>query len=199
MSPKPDVSEARKSQIIEAAIKVFTRLGFHDARMDDIVEESGLSKGALYWYFKSKDDVIMAILENLFERELSGLKALRTKNAPARELLQEFMQMTTQELKQMSRLLPIAYEFYSLAFHNKSVRKAVKRYLQTYIDLLTPLIQKGIDEGAFRNVEVEQAAISIGAIIEGTLILWVFDPEKVDLERQLHQSLSIFLIGLEVG
>jgi len=56
MSPRPDVSEERKNQILDAAGKVFARLGFQKTRMDDIVEESGLSKGTLYWYFKSKDE-----------------------------------------------------------------------------------------------------------------------------------------------
>ena len=197
MSPKPDVSETRKNQILEAAVKVFTRMGFHDARMDDIVQESGLSKGALYWYFKGKDDVIMAILKNIFEGELKGLKALQVKEAPAPDLLREFMQLTIGELKNMTRLLPLAYEFYALAFRNKTVREAIRQYLQAYIDLITSLIQRGIDEGTFHTVNAEEMAISIGAMIEGTLVLWVFDPDRVDLERQLSHSLGIFIENLE--
>ncbi len=198
MSPKPDVSETRKRQILEAAMKVFSRQGFHEARMDDIVQESGLSKGALYWYFKSKDEVIMAILDSLFERELSGLKELQGQEGAASDLLRKFMQLTIRELQQMTRLLPIAYEFYALAFRNQTVREATKRYLQTYINLLTPLIQRGIDQGEFRPVNAEETALSIGAMIEGALILWVFDPDRVDLERQLNHAMTLFLSGLEV-
>lgn len=198
MSPKPDVSEARISQILDAAKRVFSRMGFHEARMDDIVQEAGLSKGALYWYFKSKDDIIMAILKNLFERELSGIKALQAKEGRADALLDEFTQLTIQELKQMTRLLPISYEFYALAFRNKTVREAMRAYLHTYINFLAPLIQRGIDQGLFRAVDAEETAISIASLIEGTLLLWVFDPDKVDLERQLNQSMSVFLSGLKM-
>ena len=56
MPPRPEVSKERTKQILDAAVKVFSRSGFQQASMDDIVAESGLSKGALYWYFKSKDD-----------------------------------------------------------------------------------------------------------------------------------------------
>ena len=63
MSPRPDVSKLRKQQILDAAIKVFSRSGFEKARMDDIAEESGLSKGTLYWYFKNKDEIISNVLE----------------------------------------------------------------------------------------------------------------------------------------
>ena len=73
MSPRPDVSDERKSQIINAAEGVFTKKGFDEARMDDIAEETGLSKGTLYLYFKSKDDLIIAILDRMFQREFKQL------------------------------------------------------------------------------------------------------------------------------
>jgi len=57
MSPKHDVSEERKSQILDAAMDTFSEMGFHKARMSDIAETSGLSKGSLYWYFDSKDSI----------------------------------------------------------------------------------------------------------------------------------------------
>ncbi|TET82024.1 MAG: TetR/AcrR family transcriptional regulator [Anaerolineales bacterium] len=62
ISPKPDLSAERREQILNAAEKVFTRLGFSKARIDDIVAESELSKGAIYWYYKSKDTIIAALL-----------------------------------------------------------------------------------------------------------------------------------------
>ena len=76
MSPRPDVSVTRKNQILDAATAVFARLGFHDARMDDIVQASGLSKGALYWYFKSKEDIITAISQRLFTTDIEQLVGL---------------------------------------------------------------------------------------------------------------------------
>src|SRR5690242_11290187 len=112
MSPRPDVSEERKTQILEAAIKVFSRMGLDQARMDDIVAEAGLSKGALYWYFKSKDDIIVAILESLFTREMSALEALLEAKGPVYERLLGFVAHTAAELKTMAHLTPILYEFY---------------------------------------------------------------------------------------
>ena len=67
MAPRPDVSKERKTQILTAATKVFTELGFAGARMDDIVAESGLNKGNLDWYFDSKDAIIISILDQVFE------------------------------------------------------------------------------------------------------------------------------------
>ncbi len=51
MTPRPNVREQRRLQILQAAQHVFARMGFHKARMDDIAHEAGVSKGTLYWYY----------------------------------------------------------------------------------------------------------------------------------------------------
>jgi len=58
MPPRPDVSAERRAQIIEAALTCFTRKGYNNTTMDDVAAESGLSKGTLYWYFESKDNLL---------------------------------------------------------------------------------------------------------------------------------------------
>src|SRR5947209_20386256 len=87
MARRPDSSEIRRNQILDAATKVFVRQGFQHARMDDIVEESGLSKGTLYWYFKSKEDIINAILRRLFTGDLKHLESLLLAEGTASERL----------------------------------------------------------------------------------------------------------------
>ena len=78
MSPRPNVSEERQDQIIEAATRVFSARGFNSARMDDIVAESGLSKGTLYWYFESKEALITAIVDRVFDTEEIVVKPMST-------------------------------------------------------------------------------------------------------------------------
>lgn len=198
MSPRPDVSQERKSQILEAALRVFSRLGLDKARMDDIVAESGLSKGALYWYFKSKDDIVVAILESLFSQEIAGIRTLPDTPGSARERLLGMADLTAGNLKTWTRLMPILYEFYALAFRNKTVRRALKGWFKTYLELVEPLIQQGVDQGEFRAVNVRQAALTTAAIMEGTLLLWIFAPDVVQLDEQLRGGLQLFLDGLAV-
>lgn len=197
MSPRPDVSKERTKQILEAAMKVFSRSGFQQASVDDIVEESGLSKGALYWYFKSKDDIIVGILDHLFAGELSAVRELAQAEGSAEDRMIRFARLTGTEFKNMLRLTPITYEFYSLAFRDKTVQKALRKYFHGYVASLVPLIEQGIDRGEFRKVDPEQTAIAMGAIIEGTLLLWVFDPRMVKLEQQIDSSIRLFLDGLK--
>src|SRR5690348_5001450 len=115
MSPRPDVSAERKQQILEAAIAVFARLGFRTARMDDVAEQAGLSKAALYLYYKSKDAIIAALLQRLFAQEFKQLQALVESEGqgPVVEQLLVLTRQLAAMLQWMSRLMPIAFEFYA--------------------------------------------------------------------------------------
>ena len=197
MSPKPDVSEERKDQIMNAAEEVFSQKGFSDARMDDIAEETGLSKGTLYLYYKSKDDLIIAILDRIFQREFKTIENLDLATISASKAIWAFVETTAKDIKVMVRLLPITYEFMGLAFRNKFVQKTFKAYLNHYLDILIPIIQHGIDSGEFRPADAKEVAIAMGAIMEGTLLLWVYDNSLIEPEIHLRSGMKLLLEGVQ--
>ena len=197
MSPRPDVSAERKKQILDSAMIVFSRKGFHQARMDDIVIQSGLSKGTIYWYFSSKDVIITQILDNLFERELASLGEIQNEEGSASERLLKFMRFSLNDLMPMLKHMPLTYEFYAFALREETVRNALKKYFRSYVELLIPIIQQGIDFGEFRTINPGETAIAASAIFEGTILLWVYDPETVDLDRSMETGFRLFLNGLK--
>jgi AcrR family transcriptional regulator len=196
MSPRPDVSEERKSQILEAATTVFTQRGFSDARMDDIVAESGLSKGALYWYFDSKDAIIVSILDQIFDYETSHVSKTIDLEASAKMKLEVFVDTMVKDLERMKPLMPIFIDFWSLSIRNKTINQAIKRYYQNFIDLIEPIIDQGIKQGEFRRVNVGETAIALGAMFEGTVLLYFYFPDIVDIEKQFRSNLDLILEGI---
>jgi AcrR family transcriptional regulator len=62
-------ADARRHQIIEAALTCFARKGFHKTTMQDVVEQSGLSPGSIYCHFAGKQDIIVAVVEERHRRE----------------------------------------------------------------------------------------------------------------------------------
>jgi AcrR family transcriptional regulator len=198
MSPRPDVSDERKDQILNGAEQVFSKKGFDQTRMDDIAEEIGLSKGTLYLYFKSKDDLIIAILDRIFQGVFKQLDARKNVQMSATEAISQFTEEAIRDYKTMLRILPIAYEFLALTFRNKTVQKALKEYFRVYMDVLVPIIQRGIDSGEFRQVDAQEVAIAAGAIYEGTILLWVYDNSLVDIERHIRSSIKLLLEGIQV-
>lgn len=198
MSPRPDVSDERKTQIINAAEGVFTEKGFDQARMDDIAEETGLSKGTLYLYFKSKDELIIAILDRMFEREFKRFDSLNLNELSASDAIWKITNLLAKDMLSLQRLIPIVYQFLALAFRNKHVQQALKKYINHYVDVLVPIIQRGIDTGEFRPVDAREVAIAMGAMIEGTLLLWVYDRSLVKPDYHIHSGMKLLLEGVQV-
>lgn len=199
MSPRPDVSEERRNQILEAALAVFARLGFHESRMDDIAGQAGLSKAALYLYYKSKDAIIAALLQHFFTRELKHMESLAEINREktvAEQLLLLTRQLTD-AFQWMKQMMPIAFEFYAIAGRNKDVRQFLKTYFQDYRTLLARLIQHGIEQGEFREVSAEATATTLAALFEGLALLFFVDPEALHWSEQAESSVRLLLRGLQ--
>ena len=109
MGTKKESPERRKTQILDAAMEVFAHLGFHKARMDDIVQESGLSKGAIYWYFKSKDAIIAAILDRIFSREHQALNDTLSQTGPVADRLVDLVRQSAQHTLSLEFSIPLMF------------------------------------------------------------------------------------------
>jgi AcrR family transcriptional regulator len=197
MSPRPDVSEERRAQIIESAIKVFARDGFANTRMDDVAAESGVSKGLLYWYFKSKEEIIIAIADLLFSDEFRKMQKLSIEGQTARACLESFLDIFIEDLRRILKVAPVIYEFYALAFRNALVRKVMQEYLGRFVAILEPIVEHGMQTGEFTPGDARQTTIAISATLEGTLLLWAYAPDMVQPEVQMRTGMSLLLKGLE--
>ena len=162
--PDPNAGEIRKNQILDAATTVFARQGFEHARMDDIVAESGLSKGTLYWYFKSKEEIITAILHRLFTTDIEQFQGLLEVEGTVSERLLMLTRYRIAGLEHISHLIPILVEFYAVTVREDWVRQFIAEYFRNFRALLVDLIQQGIDSGEFRPVNAIDAAVTISGI-----------------------------------
>ena len=199
MSPRQDVTEERTNQILLAAEEVFTAKGLDKSRMEDIAEKTGLSKGTLYLYFKSKEDLIIAIFDRIFGGLLQQYKVQTVAQVNAVEEIRSFTEAAIKDYLRVLFMFPVAYEFLALAFRNALVQKALKRYFNNYMDGLVPIIQKGVDTGEFRKVDPGEVALAAGSIIEGTILLWVYDRSRVDPETHIRSSINLLIEGILNG
>lgn len=197
MTPRPNVSDERKKQILEAAATVFAKKGFADARMEDIAIEAGLSKATLYLYFKSKDDIIAAILDQFYNRGMQDMQMLQGYEGSISDLLLLLTRFFGAEAEQMMSMLPIAFEFYALAARREDVRRFIKEYFRNYREGLAALVQMGIERGEFHAVDSNEAAIVLSAIYEGLAVLEATDPTVVTWQMMAEKAVQLLLDGLK--
>ena len=197
MTPRPDVSEERRKQIMDAALMVFSGKGFHQARMEDIAHQADLSKGALYWYFSSKEEIITSLLTNFFDREFLIIEGWAVQEESARVLLQNLATLIVEDLLSINPFMSILYEFWAMSSRNEQVGNVIRQSLQQYLDLIVPVVQRGIDQREFRDLDAVDVAMAFGALVEGSILLWSYDLNNVDLQAMITKSVTIFLDGIE--
>jgi TetR/AcrR family transcriptional regulator, fatty acid metabolism regulator protein len=195
---RAEVSNERRHQILDAAEKVFARNGFAESRMESIVEESQLSKGAIYWYFKSKDEIIGASLARMFERSLRDVAEQIKSDRPVVERIMTVARCATEQIRNARQLAGVELEAYAMAARNPSMRRRAKGYFDAYIEAFARLIADGIEKGELRPVDPRKAAISGVALFEGLTLLWVVNPE-LDFEAVLNHAAGLMLAPLLSG
>ena len=194
---KVEHNTEKSERIIEAAKRVFSDKGIHQATMDEIAKEAEVSKGAIYLYFKGKDKIISTLLKSFFEVEMAMIRGLSVQGRTTRQVMEEVNQLVVKDLTRIKVFMPILFEFISMTFRNKEVQKVVRDSLNSYIEILEPIIQTGIDRGDLREMDAQDAALAYGALLEGTILLWSYDLENYDFADLVGRTMRIFLDGLE--
>jgi AcrR family transcriptional regulator len=196
MPPKPNVSEMRTAQIIEAATAVFAEKGFDGATMAEIADEAGINKATIYLYFDSKDALIRAIAEQVFAQELADLQAACASPGTAAGRLNAFYKALIAGELEVLPLMPIIYEFYALGLRREDVRAVLADFMNRSAALLEATIQEGIEAGEFSSTDADKAARALVALMDGTVLQWVYAPKEVDVNAQLSYSVQLILQGL---
>ncbi|SVE24593.1 uncharacterized protein METZ01_LOCUS477447, partial [marine metagenome] len=139
----------RQSQIMEAAMKVFTKKGYSSARMDDIVEESGLSKGAIYHHFEGKKDVFLALIGHWETQTFPDFYSRNGMDRSASSTLRDFANEIIKVYKTRSYVFHAEVEFWSLSNQDEEVRKRSQDLYEKIINLFELVINKGMRNKEF--------------------------------------------------
>lgn len=195
-----ELAEERRNQILEAALTVFAREGLHEARMEDIARKAGLSKGALYLYYNSKDAVIEALLRSIFTLELRGLRSLLDDNGPVGERLLQITRVFSNEFARLLMAQPLMLEFYALAARRRSVREFMAEALDQYRRQFAALVQQGVERGEFRaTINPDEAAMALIALYEGIMLMATMTSQAALWHQYAEGSMQLLLAGLRAG
>ena len=197
MPPRPDVSAERRTQIMQAALTCFARKGFTNTTMDDIVVESGLSKGSLYWYFDGKDDLFSQAVTSFFDDFGQETLAEIEKHETASERMRAGALKMVDFCREAEGLFGLFIEFWSQSEHREKVSAFWIDLLVHYQRLLACIIEEGIRKGEFRPVDASQLVWAIMAVYDGLAAYDMLMPE-LDLERISEVFVEALLSGLIV-
>jgi AcrR family transcriptional regulator len=201
VTPKPNVSEERKAQIYQAALTCFSRKGYHQTTMDDIVVESGLSKGALYWYFKGKKELFLSLFQEVMDQLGQTWESIvAAEESTATEKLLASIAFFRSELGEMVPFFGVMMEAYALTRHDEDVEGLIREFYEPYLDMMTRVIEEGIASGEFRVESVRAMALVIMTLFDGIVLamgtgLWQRDWNEI---MDAAEELVLHGLGAEV-
>lgn len=171
--------------------------GFANVSMNDIVKASEISKGGIYWHFKSKDEIIIAIVEAVFTQQRQFLAMMLATEGQADERILKLIQMIAESLDETPDNMPSALDIYSLAIRHPLLRTNLANFFDDYQAQFAVLIQQGIDEGIFQVEDAQQTAIIFISTVEGIILVNAMMQQADKLANALLSATHIFLKGIQ--
>ena len=193
--------DARPGELASAALELFVERGFAATRLDDVAKRAGVSKGTLYLYFDSKDELFKAVIrEGIVSRIVEFEERMRAYQGSSADLMRLLVKTWWQKigatkLAGITKLMMSeAGNFPELAkfYHDEVIVRGMA--------LFTAAIQRGIDSGEFRPIELEHTPHICAAPVV-MLMLWrnSFDLcgiEKMDPDAYLATHTDLLVRGL---
>ncbi len=189
-------SKETRARILEVASDLFARNGYDGTGVAEICKAAGVSKGAFYHHFATKQKVFVALLEEW----LSGLDArMEGFMAQAGDVPQGLIAMTsiTREIfERASGQLPMFLEFWRESSHDPLVWNTTIQPYRRYTELFAGVIQRGIQEGSLRAVNPQSAARVVVALALGLILQGVMDPGGASWNEVAQEGMRMLIEGL---
>ena len=187
-------SEETQARILEAAVKQFSVSGYNKASVDSICDQAGVSKGAFYHHFQTKQDVFLALLDGWLQTFDKAIEA--SKDRPVPETFQMMTEYFPYIFESASDNLPMFLEFMLQASRDDKVWQASIAPYRRYHKHFASLIKRGIAEGSFVDVDPNLAARLIVSAAMGLLLQSLLDPEGAKWEKVARETVQVMMAGL---
>ncbi len=195
MPPRPNVSAARKPQILQAAMQVFIQKGFTAARMEDIARQAGMSVGNLYRYFSGKLELTLTLMELFLEPSLQHSNDLLSVPGSCRQRLEGYFLQVLE--KQDHTMLVLYGEMYHLARYESLVSELLQSYNRRYQGIVAALLQQGIERGELVAADPQALAFAFQALFDGMMQNMALAPCP-DLPAVLNKIFDMLFEGLSI-
>jgi TetR/AcrR family fatty acid metabolism transcriptional regulator len=194
----PELGEAtdRRRELVEAAVRVFARKGFHGSRVGDIAEEAGVAHGLLYHYFRSKDEVLETIFRDAWQRLTIETDRIEASEIALREQLRRFARIYLGSWLVTPELIAVLVREIA---RSPAVGSQVGEVRGVFLSLMR-MIEAARERGEVRaDCNALLAAWTVYGALEEILTGWVLGQlpaEEDDVERAVATVVDIAHAGL---
>lgn len=188
--------DSRQDQILEAAMKIFIERGYENTTVDEIAKEAGLSKGSVYWYFKSKLDILFELADRCVSEGQMHVVSSAEKLQGPEVLYKVHRELYDEHLNNPSKNL-ILNQLGIMAARQPEIRDRLRKYHNAWDDVAAGLVQRAVDSGKFKPVNALHIGQAVTSLWDGLMTRAQYDP-TIDIvgvvettTRLLYEALVI--------
>ena len=197
MTKAPPIEKRR--QILDAAVRVFARQGFHSTRVSDIADEAGVAYGLVYHYFRSKDEVLNELFSERWSLLLAAIEEADGSGESPRAKLEAVAGFIVDSYRYDPELMKVIIVEVTRAA-NSFGRTHLPEIRRAY-DSIAKIVAEGQENGTFRrDIDPNFASMSFYGAIEQLLSAWIFDliPDSdAEFDQAKSRVVATICDGLE--
>jgi TetR/AcrR family fatty acid metabolism transcriptional regulator len=196
---RTDRQADRRRQILEAAVKVFARKGFHASRVGDIAEEAGIAYGLVYHYFRSKEELLETIFRTTWTEMLARVREVEEAGVPASEAVRQVTALLLRTWRRDPDLVRVLVREVTRSQHVQQEVEEITHAMQALEDL----VRRGQESGEFRTeLDPKLAAVVFYGALDEVLTGWVLGqlPDRdEDIARAERDVVGLLTGGLQAA
>jgi AcrR family transcriptional regulator len=186
----PAATEKRRV-ILDAAVRVFARQGFHTCRVSDIADEAGVAYGLVYHYFSSKEEILDTLFLERWDLMLGAIDKADEEEGAPREKLYAIAAFIIDSYRYDPELMKVIIVEVTRAA-NTFGRTHLAKIREAY-DKIAEIVGRGQADGVFREeIDPPFAALAFYGLIEQVLTGWIFESAPVD-EREFDRAKTLIV------
>jgi AcrR family transcriptional regulator len=189
-------SEETKTHILDGALDCFSEHGYDATGVAEICQRAGVSKGAFYYHFASKQALFVALLEQWLAALDREMARLAPPSATAVENLRAMVGLLQQVFRDASGRLPMFLEFWRQAARDEVIWQATMAPFERYQGLLAAVIEQGIADGSMQPCDSREAARALLSMAVGMVLQSALDSTGNNWEGSAQAGVDLLLHGL---
>lgn len=194
--PQQARAEETRSRILDAARLCFSRGGYQATSVADICKEAGVTKGALYYHFETKQALFLELLNTWLDQFDIQFLVKRGEGSTVAERLVETAGATSIIFNQSAAYLPMMLEFWLHSVRDPEIWKLVIEPYRRYLRLFSQLMEEGRADGSIQVEDPRVAAHALTALAVGMILQGLMDPQGADWGRMTQESVRLLLNGI---
>ena len=191
-------SEVRRHQIVQTARKIVATQGMSSFTIQELAREVGVSEGAIYRHFKSKDQILLVLIQDI-ERNL--LKAISDSARPKEGVLGQLRHLLQLHFSTLERRNGLSFVVIaeSLCFADAQVKQATTQMVERYLESVASILKAGADKGEIdERVDCKAAAVMFFGMIQASVTLWSLSNRAHPLTQHSSSLWAMFKEGLSL-